>query len=77
MSTEKDLFKVVHRPEKFLNHKQIALGALLDIEGAFDSTSFNPIITAPRIVDLRKPVAGGSGPCLKADLYIPLLWAAI
>jgi len=31
-----------------LNHTEIALGAFLDIEGAFDNTSFNAIITAAR-----------------------------
>jgi hypothetical protein len=28
-------------------------------------------------VDLRKPVAGGSGPCLKADSYTLPSWAAV
>jgi len=48
MSTETALFQVVHRLEKSLNHKETALGAFLDIEGAFDNTSFNAIITAAR-----------------------------
>jgi hypothetical protein len=48
VSTETALFQVVHRLEKSLNHKEIALGAFLDIEGAFDNTSFNAIITAAR-----------------------------
>jgi len=48
MSTETALFQVVHRMEKSLNHREIALGAFLDIEGAFDNTSFNAIITAAR-----------------------------
>jgi len=39
---------VVHRLEKCLEHREIALGAFLDIEGAFDNTSFNTIITASR-----------------------------
>jgi hypothetical protein len=46
---------------------EIGLGAFLDIEGAFDNTSFNAITTAARKLDLRKPVAGGLGLCLKAD----------
>jgi len=46
MSIETALFQVVHRLEKSLNQKEIALGAFLDIEGAFDNTSFNAIITA-------------------------------
>jgi len=48
MSTEMALFLVVHRLEKFLNHKETALGAFLDIEGAFVNTSFSTIITAAR-----------------------------
>jgi len=46
MSTETALFQVVQRLEKCLEHKEIALGAFLDIEGAFDNTSFKTIITA-------------------------------
>jgi hypothetical protein len=45
-STETALFQVVHRLENCLEHKEIALGAFLDIEGAFDNTSFNAIIMA-------------------------------
>ena len=48
ISTETALFQVVHRLEKSLNHKEIALGAFLDIEGAFENTSFNAITTAAR-----------------------------
>jgi len=48
MSTETALFQVVYRMEKSLNHREIALGAFLDIEGAFDITSFHAIITAAR-----------------------------
>jgi hypothetical protein len=48
MSTETALFQVVRRLEKCLEHKEIALGAFLDIEGAFDNTSFKTIITAAR-----------------------------
>jgi hypothetical protein len=48
MSTETALFHVVHRLEKSLNHKEIALGAFLDIEGAFNNTPFNAITTATR-----------------------------
>ena len=70
-------FQFVHRLEKSLNHKGIALGTFLDIEGAFDNTSFRAIITAAGSVDVRKPVAVGSGPCLKADQYIPPLWEAV
>jgi hypothetical protein len=40
------LFHVVKRLEKCLEHKEIVLGAFLDIKGAFDNTSFKTIITA-------------------------------
>jgi hypothetical protein len=45
---ETALFQVVHRLEKCLEHKEIALGAFLDIDGTFDNTSFNATITAAR-----------------------------
>ena len=77
MSTETALFQVVHRLEKSLKHKEIVVGTFLDIKGAFDNTSFSAIITAARSADLRKPVAGGSDPCLKAEWHIPPLWAAV
>jgi hypothetical protein len=48
MSTETALFQVAHRLEKSLKHKDIALGAFLDIEGAFGNTSFNAMVKAAR-----------------------------
>jgi hypothetical protein len=48
MSTETAPFQVVERLEKCLEHKEIALGAFLDIEGTFDNTSFKTITTAAR-----------------------------
>jgi hypothetical protein len=48
VSTETALFQVVHRVEKSLKHKHMALGAFLDIEGAFDNTSFNAMVGAAR-----------------------------
>jgi hypothetical protein len=48
MSTETALFQVGHRLEKSLKHKEVALGAFLDIEGAFDNTSFNAMVEAAR-----------------------------
>ena len=48
MSKETALYQVVHRLEKCLEHKEIALGAFLDIKAALDNTSFNAIITAAR-----------------------------
>jgi hypothetical protein len=77
MSTESALFQVVHRLEKSLKHKEIALGAFLDIEGAFDNTSFNAMVGAARVVDLRRSVVGGSGPCLRADSYMLFVIAIV
>jgi hypothetical protein len=48
MSTETALFQVVHGLEKSLKHKELALGAFLDIEGAFDNTSFNAMVGAAK-----------------------------
>jgi hypothetical protein len=48
MSTETAPFQVIHRLEKSLNHKEVALGIFTDIKGAFDNTSFHAIITAAR-----------------------------
>ena len=48
MSTKTALFQVVKSLEKCLEHKEIALGAFLDIEGAFENTSFKTIITAAK-----------------------------
>jgi len=78
MSTETALFfQVVHRLEKSLNHKEIALGAFLDIEGAFDNTSFSAIITAARECGLEETCCRWVRSCLRADWYIPPLWAAV
>jgi hypothetical protein len=48
MYIETALFLVVQSVEKCLEHKEIALGAFLDIEGAFDNTSFKTIITTAK-----------------------------
>jgi hypothetical protein len=53
--------------KKSLDHKEIALGAFMDIEGALDNTSFQAITTAARERELGRPVAGGSVPSSKAD----------
>ena len=49
MSADTALFQVVHRLEKSLGHKEIALGAFLDIEGAFDNNYFNPYPTSVKL----------------------------
>jgi len=46
MYTETALFQVIHRLEMSLNHKEFALGAFLDVEVAFDNTSFKAITRA-------------------------------
>jgi hypothetical protein len=48
MYTETALFQFVHRVEKSFSHEQIGLSAFLDIQGAFDNTSFNAITMAAR-----------------------------
>ena len=58
MAMDTALYQVVHRLEKCLEHKEIALGAFLDIEGAFDNTSFNAIITAARKRGLEETCYG-------------------
>jgi hypothetical protein len=45
-STETAPHSVVTRIENVIQYKDIALGAFVDIEGAFDRTSFNTIIQA-------------------------------
>ena len=42
-STESTLHCLVSRIEKAISHKQYALGAFMDIEGAFDNASFDSI----------------------------------
>ena len=74
MSTETALYQVVHRLEKCLELKEIALGAFLDIEGAFDSTSFNAIITAARERGLEESRCRWIGSMLEIRLvhtYLP------
>ena len=79
MSTEKALFQVAHRLEKFLKHNEIVLGAFLDIEGAFDNTSCSTIITAVRERGLEETYCRWVGSMLESRLvrYIPPLWAAV
>jgi hypothetical protein len=76
MSTETALFQVVKRLEKCLEHKEIALGVFLGIEGAFDNTSFRTIFTAAENVGSRRTVAGGLSSCLGAGSYTLSLWVA-
>jgi hypothetical protein len=67
MSTETALFQVVYRLEKSLSHKETALGAFLDIEGAFNS-SFNAIATAAREHELEKTCCRWVGSMLESKL---------
>jgi hypothetical protein len=68
MSMETALFQVVHRLEKCLEHKEIALGAFLDIEGAFDNSSFKTIITAARERGLEETCCRWIGSMLECRL---------
>ena len=68
MSMETALFQVVHRLEKSLEHREIALGAFLDIEGAFDNTSFNTIIAATRKRGLEETCCRWIGSMLECRL---------
>ena len=54
MSTETTLFQVVRRLEKSSSHKEIALGAFLDIEESFSNILFNAITTAARECGLEE-----------------------
>ncbi len=47
-STETALFQVVKRLESALDNKEIALATFIDIEGAFDNTSFRSLNAAVR-----------------------------
>jgi hypothetical protein len=67
-STETALFQFNHRLEESLNHREIASGAFLYIEGAFDNTSFYAIITAARQRGLEDTCCRSVGSMLEADL---------
>jgi hypothetical protein len=68
MSTETALFQLVHRLEKSLKYKGIVLGAFLDIEGAFNNTSFNAIIEAARERGLEETCCRWIGSMLDSRL---------
>jgi len=68
MSTETALFQVTHRLEKTLKHKEIAVGAFMDIGGAFDNTSFQAITTAARERGLEETCCRWIGSMLKSRL---------
>jgi len=77
MSTETALFQVVHRLEKSLNHKEIAVGTFLDIEGAFDNTSFSAIIMAARQRGLEETCYMWVRSMLQSRLLHSPSWAAV
>jgi hypothetical protein len=54
MSMETALFQIAHRLEKSLSHKEFVLGGFLDIEKAFDITSFNATTAAARECGLEE-----------------------
>lgn len=55
-STETALLSVVSRIEKALQFKEIALGAFLDIEGAFDNTNPSKVVEAMREKGVDEPL---------------------
>jgi hypothetical protein len=55
-STEAALNNVVTRIEYAIEHKNIALGAFLDIEGAFDRTSFDIIKQAAEMYGIEPAI---------------------
>ncbi len=77
MSTETALFQVVHGLEKCMNHKETAFGAFLDIEGAFNNTSFNAITTAARELGLEETCCRWIGSILEGRLVRTFLMAAV
>jgi hypothetical protein len=68
ISTETALFQGARRLEKSLNYEEIALGAVLDIEEAFDNTLFNAIITATRERGLEETCCRRVRPMLASRL---------
>jgi hypothetical protein len=68
MSTETALFHVVNRLQKSLNHREITLGAFLDIEGPFDNTSFQATVEAAGERGLEGTCFKWIGPMLHSRL---------
>jgi hypothetical protein len=66
-STETALHHVVTRIESAIEHKETVLAAFLDIQGAFDRTSFEVITQAAKGMALSPPFIGGSALCWKAE----------
>jgi hypothetical protein len=58
-STETALHHVITRIEEAVENREVTLGAFLDIEGVFDSTSHSIIIEAVKGMGLRTQSAGG------------------
>jgi hypothetical protein len=77
MSMDTALYQVVQRLEKSLEHTEIALGVFLDIEGAFDNTSFDAIITAAREHGLEETCCRWIRSMLRGRLVPSLLWEAV
>jgi hypothetical protein len=78
ISTETALFQVVNRLEKSLNHKDIVLGAFLDIEGAFDNTSFHAIVKAAGDRGLEKTCCRWIGSMLDSrPIYMSLMGSSL
>jgi hypothetical protein len=69
IQTETAIFQILHRLEKSLSHKEIALGAFLDIEGAFDNTSFIAITKPARECGLQETCCWWVRSMLNAHSY--------
>jgi hypothetical protein len=69
--------KHVNRLEKSFKHKEIALGAFLDIEELFDNTSFHAIVEAARERGLEENCCRWIGSMLDSRLVHTSLWAAV
>jgi hypothetical protein len=77
VSAETALFQV-HRLEKCFKHKEVALCAFLDIEGAFDNTSFHVIVKAAREHGLDETCCRWVGSMLESRLiHISLMGCSL
>jgi len=71
MSMETALFQVVQRLEKYLEHKEIGWVPSWILKGHLTTPLIKQQLRLPENMGSRKPVAGGSSPCLRAGSYTP------
>jgi hypothetical protein len=72
-STETALHHVITHIEQGVENREVTLGAFLDIEGAFDSTSFDIITKAAKWMALETQAVLGSALCWVAGKSQPRL----